>query len=144
MRRGLERDGQVAARAQQPDVQQSVKQAGTIASHASEATRAAIWIALLTGCRRGEVLSITPQDIGPDSITIRVGNTKTLRARTVPNVPAVRPWLAQVPLPLTFEGLKSGFRRAREAAGMPHAHYHDLRHSCATAAPPFCCPSAPR
>jgi hypothetical protein len=23
-------------------------------------------------------------------------------------------------------------RRAREAAGMPHVHYHDLRHSCAT------------
>lgn len=114
------------------DVYLSVDQVAAIASHASEATRAAIWIALLTGCRRGEVLAIQPADVGADSIIIRSGNTKTLRTRTVPIVPALRPWLAHLPLPLTFEGLKSGFRRAREAAGMPHVHYHDLRHSCAT------------
>jgi integrase len=47
-------------------------------------------------------------------------------------VPALRPWLEYLPLRMNFEGLKSGFRRAREAAGMPHVHYHDLRHSCAT------------
>jgi len=55
-----------------------------------------------------------------------------LRYREVPIVPALRPWLAYVPLTIGAEGLKSGFRRAREAAGMPHVHYHDLRHSCAT------------
>lgn len=114
------------------DVYLTVEQVGAIAAHASEATRAAIWIALLTGCRRGEVLAITQADIGVDSITIRAGNTKTLRTRTVPIIPALRPWLAHVPLALNFEGLKSGFRRAREAAGMAHVHYHDLRHSCAT------------
>lgn len=114
------------------DVYLSVDQVAAIAAHASTATRAAIWIALLTGCRRGEVLSIRPEDIGADTLTIRAGNTKTLRTRTVPIVPALRPWLAHVPLQITFEGLKSGFRRAREAAGMPHVHYHDLRHSCAT------------
>lgn len=114
------------------DVYLTVQEVGQIAAHASVATRAAIWIALLTGCRRGEVLAIRSEDIGPESITIRAGNTKTLRTRTVPIVPALRPWLVHVPLPLNFEGLKSGFRRAREAAGMPHVHYHDLRHSCAT------------
>lgn len=114
------------------DVYLTVAQVSALAQHASEATRAAIWIALLTGCRRGEVLGITPSDIGPDTITIRAGNTKALRTRTVPIVPALRPWLAAVPIPLNAEGLKSGFRRAREAAGMPHVHYHDLRHSCAT------------
>lgn len=114
------------------DVYLNVDQVAAIANHASEATRAAIWIALLTGCRRGEVLAIQPADVGADSIIIRAGNTKTLRTRSVPIVPALRPWLAHLPLPLTFEGLKSGFRRAREAAGMPHVHYHDLRHSCAT------------
>lgn len=114
------------------DVYLTVEQVGAIAARASEATRAAIWIALLTGCRRGEVLSITKADIGADTITIRAGNTKTLRTRTVPIIPALRPWLAHVPLQLNFEGLKSGFRRAREAAGMAHVHYHDLRHSCAT------------
>lgn len=114
------------------DVYLSVDQVASIAAHASQATQAAIWIALLTGCRRGEVLAMQQADIGTDTIIIRAGNTKTRRTRTVPIVPALRPWLAHVPLPLNLEGLKSGFRRAREAAKMPHVHYHDLRHSCAT------------
>jgi integrase len=114
------------------DLYLTVDQVAHLASHASPATAAAIWIALLTGCRRGEVLAITRADIGPDTLTIRAGNTKTLRTRTVPIVPALRPWLEHVPLAITAEGLKSGFRRAREAAGMPEVHYHDLRHSCAT------------
>lgn len=114
------------------DVYLDMDQVQQIAQHASPAVRAAIWIALLTGCRRGEVLAITKADIGEDAILIRAGNTKTLKTRTVPIVPALRPWLAQLPLELNYEGLKSGFRRAREKAGMPEVHYHDLRHSCAT------------
>lgn len=55
-----------------------------------------------------------------------------MRYREVPIVAALRPWLASLPLSIGFEGVKSGFRRAREAAGMPHVHFHDLRHSCAT------------
>jgi integrase len=114
------------------DVYLSVEQVAAVADHASEQVRAAIWIALLTGCRRGEVLALQPAMIGVDTITLPAGNTKTLRTRTVPIVPALRPWLAAVPLAINFEGLKSGFRRAREAAGMPHVNFHDLRHSCAT------------
>jgi integrase len=110
----------------------SMEQVKAIADHASENVRAAIWIALLTGCRRGEVLKITKADIGRDAIAIPAGNTKTLRYRSVPIVDAVRPWLEHLPLPINYEGLKSGFRRAREAAGMPEVHFHDLRHSCAT------------
>lgn len=114
------------------DVYLTMPQVQALASHASDTVRAAIWIALLTGCRRGEILGITQADIGDTSILIRAGNTKTLRTRSVPITPALRPWLAHVPLQIGFEGLKTGFRRAREAAGMPHVHFHDLRHSCAT------------
>jgi integrase len=114
------------------DVYLSVEQVADIANRASKQVRAAIWIALLTGCRRGEVLAMRPEMIGPEMITIRAGNTKTLRTRSVPIVPALRPWLAFVPLALNFEGLKSGFERARTAAGMEHVNFHDLRHSCAT------------
>lgn len=103
-----------------------------IADCASEPVRVAIWVSLLTGCRRGEVLAIQPGDIGPDSILLRAGNTKTERAREVPIIAPVRPWLAMLPLGITFEGVKSGFRRAREKAGMPHVHFHDLRRSCGT------------
>ena len=110
----------------------SIEQVRTIADHASEQVRAAIWIALLTGCRRGEVLKITAEDIGADTILIRAGNTKTLRTRVVPIIPALRPWLGHLPIKINAEGLKTGFRRAREAAKMAHVHFHDLRHSCAT------------
>lgn len=110
----------------------SIEQVNQIADHASEQVRAAIWLALLTGCRRGEVLKIKPADIGSDTILIRAGNTKTLKTRVVPIIPALRPWLPWLPLAISAEGVKSGFRRAREAAGMPGVHFHDLRHSCAT------------
>lgn len=116
----------------QRDVHLSVDEVQKLAAHASQQVRAAIWIALLTGCRRGEILAIAPADVGADSITIRAGNTKTLKTRIVPIIPALRPWLKALPLKMNFEGLKTGFRRAREAAGMPHVHFHDLRHSCAT------------
>lgn len=110
----------------------SMEQVKELADHASENVRAAIWIALLTGCRRGEVCKIQKADIGADTIRLQAGNTKTLRYREVPIVPALRPWLAYLPLPINFEGVKTGFRRAREAAKMEHVHFHDLRHSCAT------------
>lgn len=116
----------------QRDMHLTVEQVRKLADAASPNVRAAIWIALLTGCRRGEILAIQPADIGADSITIRAGNTKTLKTRIVPIIPALRPWLKHLPLGLNFEGLKTGFRRAREAAGMPEVHFHDLRHSCAT------------
>lgn len=70
--------------------------------------------------------------IGKDTITLPAGATKTERARSVPIIPPLRPWLKHVPLALTFEGLKTGFRRAREAAGMPHVQFRDLRRSCGT------------
>lgn len=110
----------------------SVDEVARIAEQASPNVRAAIWIALLTGCRRGEVCKIDRADMGADTLTIQAGNTKTLRRRVVPIVAALRPWLVYLPLQINFEGVKSGFRRAREKAGMPHVHFHDLRHSCAT------------
>lgn len=116
----------------QRDLYLDIPEVQEIAKHASANVRAAIWIALLTGCRRGEVLKIVAADVGEESILIRSGNTKTLKTRTVPIVPALRPWLSAIPLPINYEGLKTGFRRAREAAAMPEVHFHDLRHSCAT------------
>lgn len=108
-----------------PQVQQ-------LASHASEPVRAAIWISLFTGLRRGEICKLQKEDIGPEALTVQAGNTKTLRTRIVPIIAPVRPWLKHLPLAVNFEGLKSGFRRAREAAEMPEVTFHDLRRSCGT------------
>lgn len=103
-----------------------------IADHASANVRAAIWCCLFTGCRRGEILKARPEDIGHDTLRVLAGNTKTLRYREVPIVAAARPWIAKLPLPVNFEGVKSGWRRAREAAGMRHVQFRDLRRSCGT------------
>ena len=109
----------------------SIDQVKSLGDACSEQVRAAIWIALLTGCRRGEILKLTPADIDGTRLRIQSGNTKMLKERTCPIVPALRPWLEYIPLQINFEGLKSGFRRGREKAGLA-VNFHDLRHSCAS------------
>jgi len=111
----------------------TIDQVRHLADCCPEAARAAVWIALLTGARRGEILKLRPEDIGPNTITIHAGNTKTLRTRVVPIVKALRPWLKAVPIQYKdYEGLKTAFQRARIAAEMPWVNFHDLRHSCAS------------
>lgn len=110
----------------------TIEQVKRLADCCSDQVRIAVWIALLTGCRRGEILKLTPADVQGNRLRIQAGNTKTLRQRTIPIVPAARPWLDQLPLQINFEGLKTGFGRARIKAGMPHVNFHDLRHSCAS------------
>lgn len=108
----------------------TIAQIKQIADCASARGRVAIWASLYTGCRRGEICKVQPEDIGADLIRLEAGNTKTLKYREVPIVAAARPWIAQLPLGMGFEGVKSAFRRAREKAGLPEADFHDLRRSC--------------
>ncbi|OUM00524.1 integrase [Variovorax sp. JS1663] len=104
-----------------------------LASHCAEGVQAAIWIALYTGARRGEILAMKPADVGNHSLTIHAQNTKTLRTRVIPIVDPLWRWLSVLPLPYKdYEGLKSGFQRGRTKAGMEHVNFHDLRHSCAS------------
>jgi integrase len=109
----------------------SIEQVKRLADCCSEQVRAAVWIGLLTGCRRGEILKLKSDDIQVDRLRIVAENTKTLRQRTIPIIPAVRQWLRYVPLKINAEGLKSGFDRARKKAGID-VNFHDLRHSCAS------------
>lgn len=110
----------------------SVDQVRAIAAHCTPQMQAIIWAALLTGARRGELLKIRAEHIGTDTITFPATNTKTQRARVVPIIPALRPWLEHFPATVNFEGVKTAWQRARVAAGMPEMNFHDLRHSCAS------------
>lgn len=114
------------------EVYLTLDQVELIASKASENVRTAIWIAIFTGMRRGEILKLKPEHIRNDMITIPAGNTKTLKMRSIPVIEPVKPWLEKVPLEITFEGLKSGFARARKAVDMEYVNFHDLRHSTAS------------
>jgi len=110
----------------------SVEEVRQIAQHCSEQAQAAIWFALLTGARRGEIFQIRKEHIGGDTITLPASHTKTNRMRVIPIIPALRPWLEHFPLTITVDGVKSAWRRARTAARMEHVNFHDLRHSCAS------------
>jgi integrase len=114
------------------DIVLTIDQANKFAELLSDQARAAMWISLYTACRRGEVLKIQKEDIGETTMVIRMGGTKTLKTRTIPIVAPLRPWLAYVPLDITYEGVKSSWRRARTALDLEHMTFHDLRRSCAT------------
>lgn len=110
----------------------SVDEVQQIAQHCTVQMQAVIWAALLTGARRGELLQIRKEDIGVDTITLPSSHTKTLRARVIPIIPALRPWLEHFPVEVNFYGVQSAWRRARVKARMEHVNFHDLRHSCAS------------
>lgn len=110
----------------------SVAQVRQITQHCTEQAQAAIWAALLTGARRGEIFRIRAEHIQENEIIIPASHTKTLRSRVIPIIPALRPWLVHFPLTMTVDGVKSSWRRARVKADMAHVNFHDLRHSCAS------------
>jgi integrase len=110
----------------------TVAQVRKIAQHCSLPAQAAIWFALLTGARRGEIFKIRAEHIGTDTITLPASHTKANKMRVIPIIPELRPWLEHFPLQMKPEGMKSAWRRAREAEKMEHVHFHDLRHSCAS------------
>ncbi len=103
-----------------------------LADCASEQVKAAIWIAVYTGCRRGEIVAIKAEHIGPDSITLKAGMTKTAKHRSIPIIDPLRPWLKFLPLKIGARGLSSSFLNARASAGMPNVTFHDIRRSTAT------------
>lgn len=104
-----------------------------LASHCSEAVRSAVFIAIYTGCRRGEIVKMRPEHIDRENneIEIHFTGTKTDKTRTIPIVEPLAPWLEKLPIGIGAEGIKSGFVRAREDAGMQWLNFRDLRRSCA-------------
>jgi len=90
--------------------------------------REAIRWALLTGLRRGELLSLTTLHIRGRMIYLK--DTKSGLPRAVPIPPELDP--AKFPFGLGAYGLHQGFQAARKAAGVPHIRFHDLRRSYAS------------
>lgn len=109
----------------------TVAELNRIAQHCTKQAQA-IWAALLTGARRGELFKIRAKHIGVDTIALPASHTKTTRMRVIPIIPALRPWLEYFPLEITVDGAKSAWRRTPGQAGIEHVNFHDLRHSCAS------------
>lgn len=114
-----------------------------------------VQFALLSGCRLAECVGLTWGDIdwGGRTITVRgkggkvetIPLTAGLRALLWPlqgrNDGAVFTYVAERAggdvrkgdvLPITYEGLKTHWRRAKAAAGLSDFRFHDTRHTAAT------------
>lgn len=110
----------------------SVEQVRAVAAHCTQEVQAVIWTALLTGARRGELSKLTPGCVTEDTITFVSKTTKTNRTRVVPVIAALRPWLPHFPYGFNANAVTLAWVRARKKAGLEHATFHDLRHSCAS------------
>lgn len=89
----------------------------------------AIRLAAMSGLREGELLGITPDQLRDGCIALGP-RTKTGKPRTVP-LPKEAQTIA-LPLGITYATLRTYFERARDAAGLPHVRFHDLRHTYAS------------
>ena len=96
----------------------------------------AVLLLAYTGLRTGEMLSVTSGDVLTDgkmrASIIRIQQSKSGKPRNVPVPISQQHLLRHLPLELSYQQLQWQFRAARKAAGMPHVHIHDLRHSYAS------------
>src|SRR5574337_496174 len=93
-------------------------------------TASAIMLAAYTGLRASELVALPA--VARSAKALHVVHSKTGKPRLVPIHPRIRPHLRALPLGITYRDLVGRFWLAREAAGMPHVHWHDLRHTCAS------------
>ena len=93
-----------------------------------------IVFALLTGMRRGEILSMKWSDIGHQSRSLLIPTTKTGYPRVIPLIDQALQLLDGLSrtndrvFPISGNGLRLAWERLRRRAGIKDLHFHDLRH----------------
>ena len=113
----------------------------------SRLLRPLVVLALNTGMRRGEMLSLEWPRVDFDQRTIRIINAKSKASnRIIPMNKGVHSMLKDLAdgttSPFVFPSnrkpgeryldLKKGFKKAVSLAGIPHIRFHDMRHTFAT------------
>ncbi len=102
--------------------------------------RYALWLYLLTGLRKNELLAVKRSDIDWSRKELRLGDTKSGRPHYLPLSAQALAFMRQAPEvsgnPFLFPGLRGNghlvnidkaWRRVRAAAGISDVHLHDLR-----------------
>jgi integrase len=93
-----------------------------------------ITLAIETGMRRGELLSIRWKDVDMTAPTIRILKTKNGHPRTIPLTPKAVEILASLErrdervFPVTPNAVRLAWERLRKRAGLEDLRLHDLRH----------------
>jgi integrase len=98
----------------------------------TEEERKVVALAATTGLRRGELLTLTPDNLQGGRIILRPGQTKSGKARVVPLPRGGEVLVAKLPFDTDGHRLRVAFEAAREAIGRPALRFHDLRHSYAS------------
>lgn len=103
-----------------------------IAAKATPLIADMIRFAALTGLRRGEMMNLKPEQVR-DGILVLGSMTKSNRPRGIPLPPEAAGIAAKrLPWGVSIYQLHDRFHEAREAAGMEHVRWHDLRHTYAS------------
>ena len=108
----------------------------------SSTAAVAIWLLMLTGCRKSEILSLRWEWVDFERGCLRLPDSKT-GAKVVPLASPAMKLLAEFPRAATYVlpaakgaghyiGLQKDWQRVRLRAGLPGLRLHDLRHSFAS------------
>ena len=87
----------------------------------------AIRVAFYTGMRLGELYRVQPE-----GGALVLADTKNGDRRAVPVHPKIAHLVRLLPLTAPKITVQRAWQRARAVAGLPHLHFHDLRHSAAS------------
>ena len=99
--------------------------------------RAVVLFAIETGMRRGEILSLTWENVHLGKRYVHLPDTKNGDSRDLQLSPQALELLRELPrnirgdqvvFPIHYEALKSAWRRACDRAGISNLRFHDLRH----------------
>jgi integrase len=121
----------------------SKEEIGRLLAAAGESLKKIILIALNTGLRKGEILSLRWSQVNLDEKIISFARTKSVKFLRIPINAVVEGVLSSIERTgdYVFPGRwgkghladsKLPFNAARKAAGLPDLHFHDLRHCAGT------------
>lgn len=96
----------------------------------TEGAKDAVWLAACTGLRKSELFALTKKNWRDGALWLPT--SKSGRPRLVPVPTDAAHICDRLPLRTNEHLLRHDFVRAREACGMPHIRFHDLRHTYAS------------
>lgn len=125
----------------------TIEEADTLLSKCGDWIREIVQLALNTGMRQNEILSLKWRDVNLDRGTLTIVESKNGEQRTLPLNKAVMAVLeakgkirhisglvfpSQAGTKINPGNLRRAFNSARDKSGIDHVRFHDLRHTFAT------------